>query len=100
MPRNEGKFFVVRPRLVFLESYGAVSIHQSSIRSFTADHDSYSELPFHVQEEAKHSITHTINVRLTRVLSGYPACESAVLSCLTYRNFQYNRTANFLAIAT
>ena len=84
----------------FPESCGGVLILQSSIRSFAADHDSYSELPFHLRGEAGRSITHTIDFRLTRVYSGYPACEPAALGCLTSRNFQYSRTANFLAMAT
>jgi hypothetical protein len=96
----KAKSLVVRPRLVFPESWGGFWVHQSSLRSFNADHDSYSELPLHLQREAGRSITRTIDFRLTRVYSGYPACEPTALACLASRSFQYRRTANFLAMAT
>ena len=91
---------VVRRRLVFRESCGEFKVRQSSIRSFTADHDSYSELPLYLQRVAGRSITRTVDFRLTRVYSGYPACEPTAPACLASRSFQYRRTANFLAMAT
>jgi len=83
-----------------LESYGAISFYQPSIRSSTPDHDSLFELPSLFPGEAGCSTILSMDFGPPRKSPGYPAYEPAALGCPASRSFQYSRTANFRAMAT
>src|SRR5215472_16758465 len=57
-------------------------LHQPCIRSSTADHDSFSELPFQLQGEAGRSINLSMEFLPPSANSGYPACEPAAAAAL------------------
>ena len=83
-----------------LESYGAISFYQPSIRSSTTDHDSLFELPSLFPGEAGRSTILSMDFGPPRKSPGYPAYEPAAPGCPASRSFQYSRTANFRAMAT